>query len=244
MQRMLFLLTVALLMPLTAVAADKCAKPPYGDKYGYRVYMKSLNSVVPASHVFPPICRAKFDGDSRVRKALHSIGITDRQIQRLPVSALVIKEEMALRNQYLAAEEFQKGRVAFNRGDYRQALGEDRKAAAHGSERAETALGVMYYTGQYVAQDYAKAFKWLRLAAMQGNAFAEHRLSVMYHSGLGVPQNDTKAYKWLLIEEANVPATGRRHAILSKAGRVFAEVLTPAQVTQAQQEASAWHSVY
>ena len=57
-------------------------------------------------------------------------------------------------------------------------------------------LGLMYFNGQGVPQDYAQAAKWFRLAADQGNADAQFHLGLMYYFGEGVSQDDVEAAKW------------------------------------------------
>ncbi len=45
-------------------------------------------------------------------------------------------------------------------------------AAAQGNADAQTNIGVMYYIGQGVVQDYVRAHMWLNLAAVSGDAGA------------------------------------------------------------------------
>ncbi len=96
----------------------------------------------------------------------------------------------------VAAQDFQKGYVAYQRGDYATALREWRPLAEQGDASAQTNLGFMYENGQGVPQDYGEAMKWYRRAAEQGNIKAQFDLGVMYANGLGVPQDDTEAIKW------------------------------------------------
>lgn len=83
-------------LPFAAHAGDKCSKPPYGASPGeYDVYRETLGSVVPATHILPGICRAKFQGGSR--DALHKLGITDDEIDRLSVGQLAVQVIGAIR---------------------------------------------------------------------------------------------------------------------------------------------------
>ena len=66
-----------------------------------------------------------------------------------------------------------------------------RKAAEQGDAVAQYKLGVMYYDGSGVLQDYAEAVKWYREAAEQGHAIAQNSLGQMYDLGQGVPQAGT-----------------------------------------------------
>ncbi len=62
---------------------------------------------------------------------------------------------------------------------------------------SQYALGVMYYKGEGVPQDYSLAAQWFRKAATQGSREAQCRLGLMYYSGQGVPQSGQEAVKWL-----------------------------------------------
>lgn len=62
-------------------------------------------------------------------------------------------------------------------------------------------LGLLYYYGQKVPQDYQEAAKWLSMAAEQGDREAQSALGLMYSEGLGVPQDDKKAAE-LYLEAA------------------------------------------
>ena len=57
--------------------------------------------------------------------------------------------------------------------DFRQT----RQLAQQGDAEAQFNLGLMYYNGQDVHQDYAEAVKWYRQAADQGYVKAQYNLS-------------------------------------------------------------------
>jgi DNA polymerase-3 subunit epsilon len=61
---------------------------------------------------------------------------------------------------------------------------------------AQYRLGMRYYNGQDVAQNYTKALNLLRRAAEQGYVKAQSHLAHMYHNGEGVPQDTAEAAKW------------------------------------------------
>ena len=111
-----------------------------------------------------------------------------------------------------------------------------RLAAEQGYARAQNNLGVMYYNGQGVPQDYAEAMKWYRLAAEQGYASAQHNLGVMYNNGNGVPQDYVQAHKWFNLSAAS----GNASAIKNRDN--VAARMTPAQIAEAQKLASAWRA--
>ena len=68
-----------------------------------------------------------------------------------------------------------------------------KRAAEQGEPTAQDNLGVMYYNGQGVCQDYEKARQWFEKAAKQGLAAAQFNLGTMYDNGYGVQQNLTIA---------------------------------------------------
>ena len=70
--------------------------------------------------------------------------------------------------------DFQAGLDAANSGDYATALKEWRPLAGQGDAAAQFYLGVMYYNGHGIAQDYEQAVYWYRLAAEQGNVNAQY----------------------------------------------------------------------
>jgi TPR repeat protein len=62
---------------------------------------------------------------------------------------------------------------------------------------AQANLGVMYYEGSGVKQDYMLAKKWFEAAAKQGDAEAQGILGLFYEYGLGgVSQNYAQAKVW------------------------------------------------
>jgi len=80
--------------------------------------------------------------------------------------------------------------------------------AEQGNVPAQFNLGLMYYNGQGVTQDYSETVKWFRKAAEQGNAPAQSNLGLMYYNGQGVAQDYSEAVKWYrrAAEQGNAPA--------------------------------------
>lgn len=60
-----------------------------------------------------------------------------------------------------------------------------RKTAEQGYAEAQYWLGLCYYLGDGVTQDYNQAVAWYRKAAEQGYANAQESLSVCYYFWLG-----------------------------------------------------------
>ena len=71
-----------------------------------------------------------------------------------------------------------------------------RSKAEQGDAEAQYNLGMLYYEGHGVRQDYATARHWWEQAAAQGTALAQYRLGVLYQKGRGVPQDDATAREW------------------------------------------------
>ena len=78
---------------------------------------------------------------------------------------------------------------AYDVPDFKETL----QAAGQGYAKAQFNLGLMYYNGRGVRQDYTKAVQWYRKAAEQGDAKAQSNLGVMYDNGQGVRQDYTQA---------------------------------------------------
>lgn len=71
-------------------------------------------------------------------------------------------------------------------------LSEIKKYAAEGDATAQNNLGVMYYNGEGVDQDYQQAFNWYKKAADQDFAEAQYNLSQLYLDRKGANQNYTQ----------------------------------------------------
>ncbi len=95
--------------------------------------------------------------------------------------------------------DFDKGLAAALRGDYATALNEWMPLAKQGDVRAQFNLGLMYYNGTGITQNYKRAVKWYIRSAEQGFAEAQNNLGVMYENGTGTPQNYKTAMKWYTL---------------------------------------------
>jgi TPR repeat protein len=71
-----------------------------------------------------------------------------------------------------------------------------RISAEKGKASAQFKLGVMYYKGEEVSQDYAESFRWFRKAGDQGLAEAQFNLGLLCSKGQGVDKNPQEAFKW------------------------------------------------
>jgi uncharacterized protein len=80
--------------------------------------------------------------------------------------------------------------------DSARAVASCHRLADQGIATAQLGLGLMYFNGSGVPQDYAAAMMWDRKAAEQGNADAQYMGGFMYAFGKGVPQDDVAAMMW------------------------------------------------
>jgi TPR repeat protein len=71
-----------------------------------------------------------------------------------------------------------------------------RARAEQEDAEAQYFLGILYYNGAGVPQDYTEARRWLQMAAEQGYAEAQFLLGVLYYNGAGVPEDYTEARCW------------------------------------------------
>ena len=101
---------------------------------------------------------------------------------------------------------WEEGMAAAKKGDHALAYKELLPLAEQGNISAQTTLGVMYFNGQGVPQDYDAALVWLSLAANQGHDVAQFNLGVMYDSGIGIDQDFSLAARWYQL------AANQRHA--------------------------------
>ena len=92
----------------------------------------------------------------------------------------------------------------------------------------------MYGEGHGVPQDFVEEARWYRMAAEQGFALAQFSLGVMYGKGEGVPQDYVAAHKWFNLSAEH------GHQTASKSRRIFAELMTPAQIAEAERLAREW----
>lgn len=107
-----------------------------------------------------------------------------------------------------AADPWEDGWIAYQRGEYEAALDYWKPLAERGFPVVQFNIGTMYAIGNGVKQDFAEAAHWYRRAAEQGLAIAQFNLGTMHQSGLGVPRNFTEAARLYegAAEQGNVDA--------------------------------------
>ena len=81
-------------------------------------------------------------------------------------------------------------------------------SAQQGYAPAQYALGLHYYYGEKMEQDFQQAFYWMKQAAEQNYAPAQYMLSIFYHDGDGTPKNIQQAINWLIqsADQGYMPA--------------------------------------
>jgi hypothetical protein len=127
------------------------------------------------------------------------------------------------------AADFQKGVLAYERGDYQTAYHEFYELAQQGHVDAQNNLGVLYYTGRGVTQDYLAAARWYQRAARQGHGDAQNNLAALYINGYGVPQDHSMAYAW--FNQAALQGVSGA----SQQRDLIAQQLSPEQISRARQ---------
>ena len=91
----------------------------------------------------------------------------------------------------------------------------------------------------YDRGDYAAALREFRPLAEQGNAKAQNNLGLMYVGGLGVPQDYVQAHMWLdLAASRYPPGEDRDRAVKNR--DIYAKMMTPAEISEAQKLAREW----
>jgi TPR repeat protein len=72
----------------------------------------------------------------------------------------------------------------------------NREMAQNGNAAAQYELGMCYFAGNGVLQDYQKAAYWFRQAAQQGDMHAQYAIGACYLEGKGVEADINNAIYW------------------------------------------------
>jgi hypothetical protein len=134
----------------------------------------------------------------------------------------------------IAGQDFAAGLKAYENHDYAAALKEWRPLAEKGSAAAEFNLGLLYYDGRGVAQDFTEAAQWFERSADQGYGKAQYNLGEMYAIGKGVKRDYVQSYKWLSVCAANGNDTCGQHRDLVE------KKLKNSQLSTAKRLAQEW----
>jgi hypothetical protein len=92
--RTLTAIVVALVIAMAAASqamAGMCEEPPYGaSEKGYKLFVDTFGKAGSLDFL-PNVCRAKYKGDEKIRKALVDIGISSYEIDHDDVILIAIK---------------------------------------------------------------------------------------------------------------------------------------------------------
>ncbi len=88
------------------------------------------------------------------------------------------------------------GNAAFARHDYRTALRLLMPLAQKGNAAAECDVGLMYASGNGLAEDRNEAVKWFLASAQQGQLGCQTNIGIAYATGIGIQKDYVKAYMW------------------------------------------------
>lgn len=117
------------------------------------------------------------------------------------------------------------------------------KGAKRGQPLPQFNLGLMYYKGRVVAEDYKEAVKWWRLAAEQGFAEALNNLGMMYGNGDGVAKDDVEACKWFdLAASRHPPGRKRRKSVHDR--DFLTRKMTSAEIAEAERRVHEWTAAF
>jgi TPR repeat protein len=107
--------------------------------------------------------------------------------------------------------------------------------AEKGSPVAQYRLGMMYYIGNVIPQDYDEAAKWFHLSAEQGYPEGQFRYGCLVYYGRGVEKRDlVQAHMWFNL------AAAADYKAADEYREMVAEKMTPKEVSEAQKLAREW----
>ncbi len=124
--------------------------------------------------------------------------------------------------------------IAFNRGDYENALQGLQRLADRGDGVAELYMGVIYGHGHGVTKNHPMAVAWYRKAAKQDVVQAQNNLGVHYTNGQGVPKDYIQAYKWFYL------AAAQGNSQASRNRDTLARRMSTGQIGEARKLAVNW----
>ncbi len=108
-----------------------------------------------------------------------------------------------------SAGDFEDGQKFFASKDYSRAVESLTKAAEQGNVKAQLQLGIRYFIGLAVTQNYQQSLYWYLKAAEQGSASAQLQLGGMYDDGTGIARDYQQALIWYLKAAEQGNAVGQ-----------------------------------
>lgn len=141
-------------------------------------------------------CRGPLLGDGRETARVALSLVEPRTGFAIMIHALrAIFAGLALLAAWMPTAEasYESGLVAFERGDFEQALKDWLAEAEKGDARAQHNVGVVYDSGRGLTPDPVEARKWYERAAAQGLPEAQNNLGMLYSKGRGVEPDQARA---------------------------------------------------
>jgi uncharacterized protein len=122
------------------------------------------------------------------------------------------------------------------------ATGPLRERAERGDAVAQRFLGLRYYTGRGVKQDYAEAMRWFRRAADQGDADAQFNLSFEHYVGQKVAKDNVAALMWVILASRGAGGGGQSEsqAVFAQFRQKLSGEMTSQQIAEAERRAREW----
>ncbi len=122
------------------------------------------------------------------------------------------------------------------------ATGSLRERAERGDAVAQRFLGLRYYTGRGVKQDYAEAMRWFHKAAGQGDADAQFNLGFEHYAGRKVAKDNVAALMWLILASRGVGGGGQRESqeVFAHFRQKVSGEMTSEQIAEAERRAREW----
>lgn len=113
-----------------------------------------------------------------------------------------------------------------------------RQAAERGGAPCQLALAALYAQGLGVMQNPTETARWTRLAAENGHAQAMNNLGTLLAEGRGTAIDKVEAMKWFSLAATlgNGPARRNRDTLAAQ--------LSPAEMAEAERQASAWRAAH
>lgn len=127
-------------------------------------------------------------------------------------------------------KDYENGRAAANRGDFKAAFDKWRSLANVGYAKAQYSMGRLYARGDGVQKDYQEAAYWFGEAAKQGLAEAQFKLGRMYEVGDGIPRSfeESERLYRLASAQGHLDATAHLQKLTSQmTGTKKAENVAP-----------------
>lgn len=124
----------------------------------------------------------------------------------IPVQNLAAGERIATESENKKADRLsspEHGVEAYQKGDYKTAYREFRKAALRGQADSQYNLAIMLYEGKGVPRDKGEAIYWLLQSAEQGDVSAQYNLGVLYSTDQELPDETPKMDRGVLYFEVN-----------------------------------------